>query len=512
MSKHNIFDIDQTPPFMAFRVLRDVARQNVGESAVLDLSQGEPGYGFAPSARARRFFAFLMQLDAELNNHFNERPLFAYRHESELETIEKEVRDLAFNTYQKPIAEEVCKDWDIFFAELVKITQSQNLNYGRFEVLYELFKYANLSGGRYPQPHGNDLLAAVSADEYSKSLDLEVKHDELIQVLGASHGIGTVFKALGKEAISYLSAGDHVLMTSPVYAPYNLLFEQRGVKVHSLPIDPQTGYFDPALIEGFKNQKERLKCIVLIDPNNPTGFAGSDSFLEAIADIAEAHNALIVTDEVYRRFFRGKKSILSHPKARKRTIMIDSLSKIERATGLRVGDIYISKSANRFISENILGSYLADYTDIFELMRLAKSPSGKNIGLFQHITGIPGPSVGLALAELILGRDEREKTTDLMIEKMHAFYDTLGLDYNHNLYYGMFSFRDIESEAVSRLSIYEKLERIARSGVVLMPANLFFAPSDREHYDRSHMVRVSLPNLSLENTKKAAQVIRDELQ
>lgn len=506
------FDIDQTPPFMAFRILRDTARDAVGEAQVLDLSQGEPGYGFAPSARARHFFAFLMVLDAELNNHFSDTPLFAYRSPDDLDLIEAKVRTVAHQNYQTNVAEILLKDWDVFFSELVRITNKQGLGYDRFTVVYELFKYANLSGGRYPQPFGNPLLAAVSADEYSNNLDLDIKHNELIQVLGASHGIGTVFKGLGKEAINYLHAGDHVLMTSPVYAPYNQLFEQRGIKVHSLAIDPQTGTFDPSLIEKFKNQKEKLKCIVLIDPNNPTGFAGTKDFLDAIADIAESHNSLIVTDEVYRRFFRDKKSILSHPKARKRTIMIDSLSKIERATGLRVGDIYISEEANEFISKNVVGTYLGEYKDLFELMRLAKSPSGKNIGLFQHITGIPGPSVGLALSELILGREEREKTTDLMIEKMHIFYETLGIPYHKNLYYGMFSLRDIESDQVRSLSIYEKLERIAEAGVVLMPANLFFAPTDREHFDRSHMVRVSLPNLSLENTKKAAEVIRQTMQ
>lgn len=507
-----IFDIDQTPPFMAFRILRDIARESVGEANVLDLSQGEPGYGFSPSKRSRQFFTFLMFLDCELNDHFSDTPLFAYRKESDMPQIEQKVQDVANTHYTPEVAKEILADWDIFLDALVEACTHQGLPSSRFDVLYELFKYSNLSGGRYPQPFGNELLAAVSAEEYSRNLGVKVKHNELIQVLGASHGIGTVFKALGSEGIKFLHGGNHVLMTSPVYAPYNQLFQQRGIHVLSLEVDPITGDFSEEKIQELLNHKERIKCIVLIDPNNPTGFAGNEKFMQAITQIAEAHNSLIVTDEVYRRFFREKRSILSIPDARKRTIMIDSLSKIERATGLRVGDIYISAEANKFITQNILHTSIGEYPDTLELMRQAKSPSGKNIGLFQHITGIPGPSVGLALCHLILGREERENTTDMIIQKMEIFYENLELEYSNNLYYGMFNLRDIESPTWRDRTIYDKFAAIAAQGVVVMPANLFFSVSDRHQHDRSHMVRVSLPNLSFENTAKAARIIRETLQ
>ncbi len=72
------WDVTQTPPFLAFRSLRRKASDVHGEAKVLDLSQGEPGYGFAPSTRSRRFFSYLMMVDTELNNnqtdmHFGEK-------------------------------------------------------------------------------------------------------------------------------------------------------------------------------------------------------------------------------------------------------------------------------------------------------------------------------------------------------------------------------------------------------------------------------------------------------
>ncbi len=497
---------------MAFRILRDISRDTVGEANVLDLSQGEPGYGFSPSKKGRQLFAFLMILDTTFNDHFTDQKLFAYRTENEIEEIDQIIKSTAKENFSTNKADEILEQFELFITELQKACKNQDLPHNRFEVLYQIFKYSNLAGGRYPEPFGQPLLQAVMAEEHSQTLNKKVKYHELTPVLGASHGIGTVFKGLGTEGIKFLHAGDYVVMTSPVYAPYNLMFQQRGINVLSLEVNPETGQFDKEQLEKLKNYKERIKSIVLIDPNNPTGFGGDENFLQAISELAETHNSLIVTDEVYLGFFREKQSLLHLPEAARRTIRIDSLSKIERSTGLRVGDIYISDEANKFITKEILGGYIGDYKDIQDLMHLAKSPSGKNIGLFQHITGIPGPSAGLALCHLLLGRQEREATTDMVIKKMEVFYKTLGLDYKNNLYYGMFNLRDIENSDWKDKSVQEKLKAVAEKGVVLMPAHLFFAESDRENHDRTHFVRVSLPNLSLENTQKAAEIIRDTLK
>ena len=502
------FDIEKTPPFFAFRALREIASASVGESNVLDLSQGEPGYGFSPSRRGRRFAAFLLMLDAEFNDHAEVKKLFAYRKVEEIAQIEDTIKKVAFDNFSREVAEALLVDFDEFMGTLEECMKKQGLFTDRFEMLYELFKYSTISGGRYPSPDGHPLLQAVAAEEYSDMLGLDVRHDELITISGASHGIGSVFKAIGREGISFLKADDTVCMTSPVYAPYNVIFNQRGVNVVSLSVDPETGEIDMKQAEQLKKNKERIKCIVLIDPNNPTGFAANEAFLQAIADIAEAHNSLIVTDEVYFRFFENKKSVLSIESARKRTVRIDSLSKIERSTGLRVGDIYVSREANEFISKEILGSYLRDYDDFKTLLMLAKSPGGKNIGLFQHITGIPGPSIMLALCHYILGKRERAQVVEDIKRKMNIFYEALGVPRLENLYYGIIDLSKIESEEMSKIPIVEKLEMIAKKGVVLMPANLFFSKSDRQEKDRRNFIRVSLPNLSFDNTGRAAEIIK----
>ncbi len=506
------FSIDETIPFLAFRKLKEIAEKEVGEINILDLSQGEPGYGFSPNVRSRQFFSFIAMLDIEFNNHNIESDtnLFFKRKESEISEIEKIVEKTATEKYSEKLATELISDWKEFISELEKICKAQNLGYSKFDIYYELFKYSNLMGGRYPQPAGHPLLQATMAEEYTKTLGVKVKSHELIGIMGASHGIGATFKALGSEGIKYLKRGHTVVMTSPVYAPYNNIFEERGINVISLSVDPQTGEIDPTDLKKVEDLEKKVRAIILIDPNNPTGFASSDTFLKGIVDIAEEHNSLIITDSVYLRFFEDTKTICNYEKARKRVIQIDSLSKIERATGVRAGDIYVSDEANEYITNNILQNYfLKKYENIRHLLFLAKSPGGKNIGLFQHITGIPGPSVAISLSHVILGKAERAEYVKLLQKKVSIFYENLGVKHNGNSYYGMVDLETIESENSKKRDIEAVLEDIAQMGVVVMPANLFFSRSDRHKKDRRRVIRVSLPNLSFEGTKKAAEIIKE---
>jgi len=505
------FDIDLTPPFMAFSVLRTRALQHFGEAEVLDLSQGEPGYGFAPNIRSRRFFAFLLLLDIQFNNNDTEMH-FAEFTAKDLPKILDEVRVVAQENYLPEIAAELLADFNFFLSELQKIATAQNLQYGKFEILYDIFKYSIPAGGRYPNPWGEPIVRAAVAEHYHELFALPIFSPDVMLLSGAAHGIGTVFKALGEEGIGYLQPGDTVLVTSPVYAPYNELLRDRGINIFSLSLAPETGEADPESLGALQQFTAPIKAMILINPNNPTGFPYGMKLLQVLSDIAEKHNSLIIADEVYLEFFQKAPSILALPAARKRTIHISSLSKTERATGVRFGSYLLLPEAKKYISENILANFLGKYKSIENLLFLAKSPGGKTIGAFQHITGIPGPAQILGLSHLILGREEKEKYLAAVRKKVEIFYAALGLPLQANSYYGVFDITPLQSTAKEELPTEQKFLEIAERGVVLMPANLFFSAEDRARKNCRNYVRVSLPNLSFENTKKAAEIIRKYLQ
>ncbi len=496
---------------MAFRSLRRKAVEKHGELGILDISQGEPGYGFAPSTRSRRFFSFLLLIDTHLNNNQTE-VHFGSGGQTDIDQVLDTIADIAEQSYTVELAEALLEELDYFLDELERITTEQGYPKSRQEIIFDIFKFSILSGGRYPNSWGEMIVRMAIADERSREFGFAVNFEDVLMLNGASQGVGMFFKGLGEEGVGFLRRGDSVLMISPVYAPYTQFIEDRGLNLVNISIDPETGELDEDSFEKARKHKQRIKAIIMIDPNNPTGFALSQSILEKIAEIAETSNSIILSDEVYAEFFEGKESIIHMPGAKKRTVRLNALSKIERATGVRLGDAYLPAITREFIAKEIIEpecpGFVEKYGDFRWFMFLCKSSGGRTIGVFQHISGVAGPSQILGLCHIILGKEERKAYAETLRKKVEAFYKAMGLPQPQNSYYGTIDLRNLEGPQTAQKPIEQVLTELAEQRVVLMPANKFFSEADRKKDDRSRFVRASLPNLSVENSAKAGEIIR----
>lgn len=496
------FDLAVDNPFIIFRLLSKIAREAVGVEKVLDLSRGDPGYGFAPNVRSRQFYSFLVSLDTVLNNfevHFKDRSK-----SSEAE-IFVEIEQFTQTNYSEKVAIELLANLDEFIEKIISAAKKQNLDWGKFEVLFELFKYSTVSGGCYHDPFGELLARVVVADFHSKNLGVEIKYSDLIFTSGASHAIGTFFKAFGEEGSGLLKKGDEVITTSPVYFPYLGILKARGLKVTFISTDPTTGQFATGAFE--KIIDSNPKVIILIDPDNPTGLTKNEANLKMLADFAEKKDAIILSDEVYSGFYFGKKSILEF--APKRTIRIDARSKIERTTGCRFGEFIILDEANQFISKKWV-DFLPRKTDLKNYFHDAKAPGGVR-GEFRHTTFVPGPSQILSVCHILLGGTERTKYFEIVRENMKVWSESLGVKNLNNFYYSLVDLNSLASDAKETVPAEQKFLDLARLGVVLIPANLFFSEEDRNEKDRKNFARASLPNLTTKQVISAATVIRKYL-
>src|SRR6202166_3775203 len=158
-----------------------------------------------------------------------------------------------------------------------------------------------------------------------------VSAEEVFIGNGVSELIDLVLRAL-------LNDGDEVLVPSPDYplwtAAVNL---NRGRAVH-YPCRRENGFVpDPAEIEALITR--RTRAIVVINPNNPTGATYPRPVLEAIARLAERHQLVVYSDEIYDQMvYDGAESIpmatLVHDTL---CATLSGLSKIYRACGYRVG-------------------------------------------------------------------------------------------------------------------------------------------------------------------------------
>ncbi|HKJ27561.1 MAG TPA: aminotransferase class I/II-fold pyridoxal phosphate-dependent enzyme, partial [Anaerolineales bacterium] len=83
----------------------------------------------------------------------------------------------------------------------------------------------------------------------------------------------------------------------------------------------------------------RTKAILIGYPNNPTGAVASAETLIAIGKIAEEHDLLVISDEIYDQLVYGVEHVCfaALPGMRKRTITLGGFSKDYAMTGWRVG-------------------------------------------------------------------------------------------------------------------------------------------------------------------------------
>lgn len=143
-----------------------------------------------------------------------------------------------------------------------------------------------------------------------------------------------------------LDPGDEILIPSPDYPLWTASVTlNQGRAVH-YPCRPEAGFQpDPEAIARLVTP--RTRGIVVINPNNPTGAVYSEETLRAIVRIAEQHQLVIFSDEIYDQMtYDGARFI---PLA---TLVNDTLcatfsglSKVYRACGYRVG--WVSYSGTR---------------------------------------------------------------------------------------------------------------------------------------------------------------------
>lgn len=491
-----MFSVRNDNPFAIFRILQEIARKSRSDADMIDLSRGDPGYGFTPSVRGRAFASLVLELDGALNCSTLDRFL-AYQRK-DISTIEQRISDIIHATYAKDVAERNTALLAEFIADALKSAISEGKLWTAFDVLRGLFAFSPMSGGSYLDPKGEELARIIVAFWHRSEYGVHLTSEDVILTNGVSHGIGTLFKALGEEGCGYLKHGDSVMIGSPVYAPYLSILEERGIQAVTFSIDPMTGALSdmPSLTN--------LKVLVLIDPNNPTGFSLKESDLEHLAACARKQNMLIITDEVYSSFFPKKKTMLTF--ASERTITLNARSKIERSAGLRFGEIITLPDGRKNMAA-MLG--LRDSAAFEQLIMNAKAP-GRAGGQFQHTTFVPGPAELLGISHIILGTAEREQYRKDLKQNTNIFAEELALPHRGNLYYILFDLNALPHCKTKETPIEEKLVRLAKIGVIYIPGYQFFAKEQR-HDNLLNFVRASVVNTTPERLKEAAKRTKEVL-
>ncbi len=147
-----------------------------------------------------------------------------------------------------------------------------------------------------------------------------------------------VSEALHAAAIALVEPESEVLVPEPCFVAYPAVIRFAGGRPVPVPTYVANG-FQLAAADLEARVTPRTRGLLIGYPNNPTGAAMSRERLLAVAQVAEAHNLFVLSDEIYDRLVYGVEhtSFASLPGMRERTILLGGFSKDYAMTGWRIG-------------------------------------------------------------------------------------------------------------------------------------------------------------------------------
>jgi aminotransferase len=148
-----------------------------------------------------------------------------------------------------------------------------------------------------------------------------------------------VSEALYLALTAVLDPGDEVLVPQPCFVAYTAEVSFAG----GVPVPVRT-----RVEENFQVTAEQIeraltpktKALLIGYPNNPTGAVIERAYLEQIAQLAERHDLVVISDEIYDRLVYGgfqHVCFASLPGMHARTVTLGGLSKSHAMTGWRLG-------------------------------------------------------------------------------------------------------------------------------------------------------------------------------
>jgi aminotransferase len=174
-----------------------------------------------------------------------------------------------------------------------------------------------------------ELIAANLRQRYGVEYD---PRTELVVTVGASEGVDASLRAT-------LNAGDEVIYHEPCFVAYAPCIQLAGGTPVAVSTTDATDFRVTAeMVEAAVTP--RTKGLFLGYPNNPTGAALDRSELEAIARVADAHDLLVYSDEIYDRLVYGDHvhtAFSALDGMRDRTVLLGGFSKSYAMTGWRIG-------------------------------------------------------------------------------------------------------------------------------------------------------------------------------
>ncbi|MCE7071480.1 methionine aminotransferase [Dyadobacter sp. CY327] len=241
--------------------------------------------------------------------------------------------------------------------------------------------------------------------------------------------------------------GDEVIVFEPAYDSYVPAIELNGGIPVFITLHPQYEAID------WQDVKSKIspntKAIVINTPHNPTGNVWKLADLQQLADTAEKHDLMVISDEVYEHIIfdgRAHISTASIPALAERTFLCGSFGKTFHTTGWKIGYCLAPKALT------------TEFRKIHQFL------------VFSVVTPIQ-----FAMAEYLENPEHYLSLSAFYQQKRDLFNDAIqGIGFTFRPSEGSF-FQNVSYENLTQQNDRELAERLTiEAGVASIPVSVFY--------------------------------------
>ena len=182
---------------------------------------------------------------------------------------------------------------------------------------------------KYTAVGGIPELREAISEKFRRENGLTYAPDSVTVTSGGKQALFNAFFAL-------LNPGDEVLIPAPYWVSYPEMVALTGAVPVAVPTTPESGFMLDVDVLASK-VTPRTRMIVLNSPGNPTGAVFTPEILQAVAELAQRHDLMIVTDEMYEHLLYDAAQVSIGTFAPDHTLTVNGASKAYAMTGWRIG-------------------------------------------------------------------------------------------------------------------------------------------------------------------------------
>ena len=234
------------------------------------------------------------------------------------------------------------------FGPLINMAQAAPSNPPHPDLIARIGQSASDPAGMRYGPIGGDLtFRQAFAAEQSAIYGGEIGADEVAITAGCN-------LAFFITMVSLARAGEAVILPAPWYFNHEMALNILGIEARRLQLRAGDGFI-PMVADAEPLIDSKVRAIVLVTPNNPTGAVYPESVIREFAALCRRKKIALVLDETYRDLMPAKfdrpHRMFAEPDWRATVIQLYSFSKAYCIPGHRLGAITAGRDAQAEIGK-----------------------------------------------------------------------------------------------------------------------------------------------------------------